>query len=238
MIANRYLATVASLPLWKGLRLQTGLHKCYLSPICTYQIAKQVDAAPSAPPHCLYTTRQCKGSASQDTQLRSSAVADTPACELAAQAAGSMSGGLHGHQGHGELRWCLPARRRFGAAAEGAAGLASLLRTGRADVLSGVSAARLAFAPPRPADTLRTAQVVKQCSLPETAAVAFADVLFQPVPWSPATRKGMPQEFERYHGSPEFAIINVPPNFMFQAKIFKPSRLCAVYHVTQARSTV
>jgi len=80
--------------------------------------------------------------------------------------------------------------------------------------------------------TLRTAQVVKQCSLPETAAVAFADVLFQPVPWSPTTRKGMPQEFERYHGSPEFAIINVPPNFMFQAKIFKPSRLCAVYHVT------
>ncbi len=72
--------------------------------------------------------------------------------------------------------------------------------------------------------------MVKQCSLPETAAVAFADVLFQPVPWSPATRKGMPQE--RYHGSPEFAIINVPPNFMFQAKIYKPSRLCAVYRVT------
>lgn len=59
----------------------------------------------------------------------------------------------------------------------------------------------------------------------------FADVLFQPVPWSPTTKKGMPAEFERYHANADYNIINVPPNFMFQAKIFKPSRLCAVYRV-------
>jgi hypothetical protein len=34
---------------------------------------------------------------------------------------------------------------------------------------------------------------------------------------------------EKFHESADHAIVNVPPNFMFQAKIFKPSRLCAVY---------
>ena len=74
-------------------------------------------------------------------------------------------------------------------------------------------------------------QVVQQCSLLEGSAVEFADVLFQPVPWSPATKRGMPTEYERYLDDPAYNIINVPPNFMFQAKVFKPSRLCAVYHV-------
>ena len=76
-------------------------------------------------------------------------------------------------------------------------------------------------------------QVVKQCNLPEGTMVEFADVLFQPVPWSPTTKKGMPAEFERYHANADYNIINVPPNFMFQAKIFKPSRLCAVYRVAR-----
>ncbi|MBE9124521.1 hypothetical protein IQ269_28060 [Tychonema sp. LEGE 07199] len=65
-----------------------------------------------------------------------------------------------------------------------------------------------------------------QCSRLE-----FAELLFQPVPYSSDTPKGMPAEFEQYHQSRDFAIVNVPPNFMFQAKIFKPSRLCAVYRV-------
>ena len=65
-----------------------------------------------------------------------------------------------------------------------------------------------------------------QCSRLE-----FAELLFQPVPYSSDTPKGMPAEFEQYHQSIDFAIVNVPPNFMFQAKIFKPSRLCAVYRV-------
>jgi hypothetical protein len=59
--------------------------------------------------------------------------------------------------------------------------------------------------------------------------IEFTECLFQPVPYSTATPKGMPQEFEQYHDSPEYSIINVPPNFMAKAKIFKPSRLCAIY---------
>ena len=61
------------------------------------------------------------------------------------------------------------------------------------------------------------------------APVEFTGLLFQPVPYSTATPKGMPAEFEKFHTSDDHVIINVPPNFMFQAKIFKPSRLCAIY---------
>lgn len=57
----------------------------------------------------------------------------------------------------------------------------------------------------------------------------FTELLFQPVPYSSQTPKGMPTDFEKYYESDEYAIINVPPSFMFQAKIFKPSRLCAIY---------
>ena len=61
------------------------------------------------------------------------------------------------------------------------------------------------------------------------AKLEFTELIFQPVPYSSETPKGMPQEFEIYHRSTDHLIINVPPNFMFQAKIFKPSRLCAIY---------
>jgi hypothetical protein len=60
----------------------------------------------------------------------------------------------------------------------------------------------------------------------------FTELLFQPVPYSSQTPKGMPPEFETYHNSDEYLIINVPPNFMFNAKIFNPSRLCAIYRKT------
>ncbi|NDJ16122.1 hypothetical protein [Myxacorys almedinensis] len=60
-------------------------------------------------------------------------------------------------------------------------------------------------------------------------AVEFTELLFQPVPYSATTPKGMPAEFEKFHGSADHVIVNVPPNFMFQAKVFKPSRLCAIY---------
>lgn len=63
----------------------------------------------------------------------------------------------------------------------------------------------------------------------QCAKVEFTELLFQPVPYSTATPKGMPVEFEKYHESDDYVIINVPPNFMFKAKIFKPSRLCAIY---------
>ena len=61
----------------------------------------------------------------------------------------------------------------------------------------------------------------------------FTELIFQPVPYSQETPKGMPQEFEKYHESNDYLIINVPPNFMFTAKIFKPSRLCAIYKITK-----
>jgi hypothetical protein len=63
--------------------------------------------------------------------------------------------------------------------------------------------------------------------------IEFTEKLFQPVPYSTITPKGMPVEFEKYHDSEDYIIINVPPNFMFKAKIFKPSRLCAVYQKVQ-----
>lgn len=69
-------------------------------------------------------------------------------------------------------------------------------------------------------------QICRQLDCDE---LEFTKCLFQPVPYSTATPKGMPQEFEQYHDSPEYYIINVPPNFMAKAKIFKPSRLCAIY---------
>lgn len=59
--------------------------------------------------------------------------------------------------------------------------------------------------------------------------VEFTELLFQPIPYTINTPKGMPKEFEPYHESEDHIIINVPPNFMFKAKIFKPSRLCAIY---------
>ncbi|PSF39053.1 hypothetical protein C7H19_03095 [Aphanothece hegewaldii CCALA 016] len=61
------------------------------------------------------------------------------------------------------------------------------------------------------------------------ANIEFTELFFQPVPYSLKTPKGMPCEFEPYHNSEEYIIINVPPHFMFKAKIFQPSRLCAIY---------
>jgi hypothetical protein len=60
-------------------------------------------------------------------------------------------------------------------------------------------------------------------------SLEFTGLLFQPVPYTPTATKGMPVAFEQYHDSPDYLIINVPPNFMFKAKIFQPSRLCAIY---------
>jgi hypothetical protein len=70
---------------------------------------------------------------------------------------------------------------------------------------------------------VQVAQVVKSDRL------EFTQLLFQPVPYTEAAPKGMPVEYEKYHESEDYAIINVPPNFMFKAKIFQPSRLCAIY---------
>jgi hypothetical protein len=68
------------------------------------------------------------------------------------------------------------------------------------------------------------------CGQKGWAEARFTELLFQPVPYSSQTPKGMAAEFEPYHDDPEhYAIVHVPPPFMFQAKIFKPSRLCAIF---------
>lgn len=69
----------------------------------------------------------------------------------------------------------------------------------------------------------------------DQTGIRFTELLFQPVPYSQQTPKGMPGEFEQYHNNSDYIIINVPPNFMFQAKIFKPSRLCAIYRKIDLR---
>lgn len=63
--------------------------------------------------------------------------------------------------------------------------------------------------------------------------VTFLKLVFQPVPYSENTPHGMNSEFEPYFKSEEHIIVNVPPNFMFQAKISQPSRLCAIYQKKQ-----
>eukprot|EP00245_Coleochaete_scutata_P005298 TRINITY_DN1874_c0_g1_i2.p1 TRINITY_DN1874_c0_g1~~TRINITY_DN1874_c0_g1_i2.p1 ORF type:complete len:196 (-),score=32.92 TRINITY_DN1874_c0_g1_i2:594-1148(-) len=76
-------------------------------------------------------------------------------------------------------------------------------------------------------------QVAKQPGVPLGGTYEFSELLFQPVPWSPVTKHGMPQEYEKYlHDKDNYVIVNVPPNYMFQAKIFKPSRLCAIFRKT------
>jgi hypothetical protein len=70
------------------------------------------------------------------------------------------------------------------------------------------------------------------CQQLKCQAVEFTQLLFQPVPYSTTTPKGMPAQFEKYQESRDYAIVNVPSNFMFKAKIFQPSRLCAVYRIS------
>lgn len=69
------------------------------------------------------------------------------------------------------------------------------------------------------------------CSQKGCDRVKFTGRLFQPAPYTEKEPKGMPREFEQYYDSPDYVIINVPPQYMFEAKIFQPSRLCAIYQV-------
>lgn len=61
-------------------------------------------------------------------------------------------------------------------------------------------------------------QVVQETGQPEGTEIAFTGVLFQPVPWSMQTKKGMPAEYEKFAADPDYVIINIPPNFMFQVR--------------------
>ena len=48
--------------------------------------------------------------------------------------------------------------------------------------------------------------------------VEFTGVIFQPVPWSPNTKRGLPRDMEHYLDAPGHVCINIPPNFMFQVR--------------------
>ena len=61
-------------------------------------------------------------------------------------------------------------------------------------------------------------QVVQETGQPEGTEIAFTGILFQPVPWSMQTKKGMPAEYETFAADPDYIIINIPPNFMFQVR--------------------
>ena len=45
-------------------------------------------------------------------------------------------------------------------------------------------------------------QVSRETGQPAGTQVSFTGMLFQPVPWSPNTKLGMPQEFEKYKADP------------------------------------
>ena len=62
-------------------------------------------------------------------------------------------------------------------------------------------------------------QVCHETGQVEGTEVTFTGMLFQPVPWSMQTKKGMPADFEKYAADAEYVIINTPPNFMFQVRI-------------------
>eukprot|EP00903_Cladosiphon_okamuranus_P011341 g10690.t1 len=73
------------------------------------------------------------------------------------------------------------------------------------------------------------AEVCKQF---ECESAEYIGEIFQPVPYSQATPQGMPADIEeKYFLNEQYGIANIPPVVMFNAKIFKPSRLCAVYKV-------
>ena len=60
--------------------------------------------------------------------------------------------------------------------------------------------------------------------------VRFIGTLFQPVPWSPGTKHGVPSKYEDlYLQKDKYVTVNVPPNYMFKAKVFHPPRLCAFF---------
>lgn len=69
------------------------------------------------------------------------------------------------------------------------------------------------------------------CRSAKCEGAEFLGELFQPVPYSRDTPRGMPAQYERYHLKADYAIVHVPPVIMFKAKVFKPSRLCAVYRI-------
>ena len=64
-----------------------------------------------------------------------------------------------------------------------------------------------------------------------TKQVEFDKKVFVPVPWSPATKRGMPLEYEVYaQDRDNYVVINVPAPITFKANILG-KRCCAIYRI-------
>ncbi|KAI8463742.1 MAG: hypothetical protein J3K34DRAFT_388909 [Monoraphidium minutum] len=75
------------------------------------------------------------------------------------------------------------------------------------------------------------AEVVAGCGLPSDRSVRFTGQFFQPVPWSPTTKHGMPPEMEVYRDKERYVIIQVPPKLIMGAMIKNIPRICAVFEI-------
>lgn len=42
---------------------------------------------------------------------------------------------------------------------------------------------------------------------------------------------GMPEKYEKFYNSPDYAVVNVPPPILFKARVGTVGRLCAIYEV-------
>lgn len=60
---------------------------------------------------------------------------------------------------------------------------------------------------------------------------SYSGILFEPKAYTDDTPRGMPRDLETYLDSADHVVVNVPPVYMFRAKCFKPSRLCAIFEV-------
>ncbi|GMH79932.1 hypothetical protein TL16_g08327 [Triparma laevis f. inornata] len=68
----------------------------------------------------------------------------------------------------------------------------------------------------------------------KTALSYVQNTLFKPVGYSKDTPHGMPQSiYENYSNSKSHIIINLPPKLLFDAGVFDPSKLCAVYEIEE-----
>ena len=64
----------------------------------------------------------------------------------------------------------------------------------------------------------------------EAQKVQFTGILFQPMPQVSAAPRNMSPEVEEYFTSSDYAIVNIPPAFLFKARISNPTKLCAIFH--------
>ncbi|GBF99986.1 hypothetical protein Rsub_12713 [Raphidocelis subcapitata] len=70
--------------------------------------------------------------------------------------------------------------------------------------------------------------------LPQGASLRFTGALFQPIPWSPTSRYGMPQEFEVYRDKSRYMIVQIPGKMILDAMVKGIPRICAVLEICAA----